>query len=206
MSLNQRSNIVRELRNIRPRVRHREMVYPETSSTRPRGHYRANLNETVVRYFEAANSSTRGGYQNPSVVRYFDSLTDGTSSGFHSSRYSAYCEPNCTTDVEVLFVYRQASLQDKLQYSRDNSHRTLLNMFDWDALKIPVGNELKPVKCEQLSDDEADTANERVQSKPSPVAVVKPRMKVLIIPTQSAVGNNVEYVVNQSDFQTIKEH
>lgn len=178
MSLNQPSSTVSELRSIRSRS-----------------------SQNTYSYQGPSPFSTGRRHQHPSVVRYFDSLTDATWNESDSDQYSAHSEPEYATDVEVLVVHRQASHQDVVQ-SRDKTYRKLLDMFDWDAMKMPVessdqANQCEPAEGEQSSGEETDSADERDQ--PQPVAViVQPRPQVIIIPAQSVV----QYVVSRSDIQT----
>lgn len=178
MSLNQPSSTVSELRSIRSRS-----------------------SQTKNSYQGPSPISTGRRYQHPSVVRYFNSLTDATWNESDSDQYSAHSEPEYATDVEVLVVHRQASYQDVVQ-SRDKTYRMLLDMFDWDAMKMPVessdqANHCEPADGGQSSGEETDSADERDQPQPAAV-IVQPRPQVIIIPAQSVV----QYVVSRSDIQT----
>lgn len=138
-------------------------------------------------------------YQNPSVVRYFDSLGADWSES-DSGEYTVHSEPLNAPDVEVLFVHRQASHQDIVQ-SRDKSHRKLLDMFDWDAMKMPVqssdhASERKP---DGDSDEETDSSDEREPPQPT-AAVELPHPNDTRIPGQS-VACHAQYVVFKSDIQ-----
>lgn len=168
MPLNQTSSTVSELRSVRSRSNQPKENYPGPTPTT--------------------------GYQHPSVVRYFKSLTDTTWNESDSDQYSTQSEPEYASDVEVLVVHRQASHQDIVQ-SRDKTYRILLDMFDWDAMKMPVESS-GPAEGEQSSGEETDSADE---SEAHSVAVIgQPRSQVIIIPAQSMV----QYVVARSDIQT----
>lgn len=110
-------------------------------------------------------------YFGASVVRYLESLPDGP---WKSASESS--EPDHTGDVEVLLVPRKASHMDVL-HSRDETHRKLLNHFDWDAMKIPVEEHSSPkprTAEESSSGEETDSADES-ESYGSAVKVVFPK-------------------------------
>ncbi|EAT38102.1 AAEL009973-PA [Aedes aegypti] len=115
-------------------------------------------------------------HQHPSVVRYFKSLSEDdqwTTNVVHS-------EPDCARDVEVLVVHRQASYQDIVR-SRDKTYRKLLDLFDWDAMKVPIEEQPSQearMAEESSSDEETDSADEIAQHQETRV-IAYPRTTVI---------------------------
>ncbi|XP_062542026.1 uncharacterized protein LOC134210016 isoform X2 [Armigeres subalbatus] len=111
-----------------------------------------------------------------SVVRYFQSLTDDAPC---SSSAAGHPEPDYARDVEVLVVHRKASYKDFVR-SKDKTYRKLLDMFDWDAMKLPVqGQSSETVHSieESESGEETDSADE---SEPHQHQVVHyPRIELI---------------------------